>query len=166
MGIDALDWFRSRFYPERYLPGAYPWEQFIRYAIHCTNIQGSALYDSSLGDEQLVEKMYEEAKAEQSAKIKKSSEKSDGLEYRPPRRGYSRVVEAIYDLTDNVVALRAEMGRWPPSQTTKAFVKRPWFPAEMVQDRMRKRARKNVNRAIAAAQARWQERNDDAGVGT
>lgn len=136
----------------------------MRYAIHCTNIQGSALYDASLGDEQLVEKMFAEAKAEQSAKVKKPTEKSDGLEHRPPRRGYSRVVEAIYDLTDNVVALRAEMGRWPPSQTTKAFVKRPWFPAEMVQEKMRKRARQNVNRAIATAQARWQEQHDDARV--
>jgi hypothetical protein len=162
LGIDALDWFRCRFYPEHYPPGAYPWEQFIRYAVHCTNVQGSALYD-----ETLVETMYQEMVIEQSSKIKKP--KPDEVEEeRPPRRGYTRLVEAIYDLTDNVVALRAEMGRWPPAQTARAFTKRPWFPAEKAQAMMRRRAKERVNAAVAAAQQRSRQRrqNDIAGSGT
>jgi hypothetical protein len=107
----------------------------------------------------LLDQMYEDAKAEQSSKAKKTD--SAKLEPRPPRRGYSREVEAIYDLTDNLVALRAEMGRWPPAQTTRAFTKRPWFPAEVVAERMRKRARARVNSAIAAAQSRWSAEHDD-----
>jgi hypothetical protein len=133
--------------------------------VHCTNIQGSALYDSTLGDREMIDQMYEEAKAEQSAKVKRTTPE-DELEYRPPRRGYSREVEALYDLTDHIVALRAEMGRWPNTQTARAFTRRPWFPAEVVQEKMRKRAKQNVNRAIAAAQARWQEQHDHSRSGT
>jgi len=133
--------------------------------LHCTNIQGSALYDATLGDEDLIEQMFEDAKAEQSAKVR-VKKPENAIEDRPPRRGYTREVEATYDLIDNIVALRAEMGRWPTTQTARAFSRRPWFPAERVQDLMSKRARQHVNRAIAAAQARWSERNDNAGVGT
>lgn len=104
-------------------------------------------------------------KAEQSSKLRKTRPE-DELDPRPPRRGYSRTVEAIYDLTDNIVALRAETGRWPPSQTAKAFTRRPWFPAEVAQERMRKRAKREVSRAIAEANARWREQHDDARVGT
>jgi hypothetical protein len=109
--------------------------------------------------------MYEEAKAEQSSKIRKPEAKEE-LDPRPPRRGYSREVEAIYDLTDNIVALRAEMGRWQPSQTARSFARRPWFPAEVVQERMRKRAKAKVNSAVQRAKAQWREQNDDARVGT
>lgn len=163
--MDALDWFRCRFYPEHYPPGSFPWEQFIRYAVHCTNKQGSALYDATLGDQELIDQMYDEAKAEQSSKVRKAKDEEE-LDPRPPRRGYSREVEAIYDLTDNIVALRAEMGRWPPFQTAKAFAPRPWFPAEVVQERMRKRAKRRVNQAVARAQSQWWEQNDNAGVRT
>lgn len=163
--MDALDWFRCRFYPGEYPAGAYPWEQFIRYAVHCTNIQGSALYDATLGDKQLIEELYAEAKKEQSAK-KRAKPSGDELEPRPPRRGYSREVEAIYDLTDNIVALRAEMGRWSRGDTARGMSKRPWFPAEIVEDRMRRRSRKNRDRAIAESQAAWQEAYDNARIGT
>ena len=116
------------------------------------------MYDSTLGDEQLIDHMFEQAKARQSAKRKEAAEEKE--EYRPPRRGYSREVEAIYDLTDNVIALRAEMGKWPRTTTEKAMVKRPWFPAEAVADKMRKRAKAHVSRAITAAQTRWRANHD------
>ena len=127
--------------------------------MYCTNVQGSALYDSTLGDQELVDQMYEDAKAEQSAKQKKRLPEGE-LEPRASRRGYSREVEAIYDLTDNIVALRAERGKWPPAQTAKSFPKRPWFPSEIVALRMSKRAKQRVNSAVAQAQAHWQEHHD------
>jgi hypothetical protein len=169
-GLDAKQWFRVRLFP--HTPeeiSCYSWETFIRLAVYCTNIQGSALYDATLGDQDLIEEMYADLKEQQSSKRKPAASESPEIEERPPRRGYSREVEAIYDLIDNLVALRAEMGRWPQAQTARAFSKRPWFPGEVAQEKMRLRARRNVNRAIAAAQAHWLERqgNDDsAGSGT
>lgn len=113
----------------------------------------------------MIESMFEDAKAEQSAK-RRVEKPVEELEDRPPRRGYSRTVEALYDVADNLVALRAEMGHWPQTQTARAFSKRPWFPAEVVQEKMRKRARVKVNSAIEMAQARWRQRHDDTGSGT
>lgn len=102
--------------------------------------------------------MYADAVAEQSSKRK--VDPAAEIEYRPPRRGYSREVEAIYDLHDSIVALRAESGRWPRTQTERMLARRPWFPAEVVQERMRRRARGRRDSAIAKAQARWSQRNE------
>lgn len=133
--------------------------------MHCTNHQGSALYDATLGDDELIEQMFADAKAQQSSKRRVPTSEAEE-DPRPARRGYSREVEAIYDLTDNIVAMRAEAGRWAPSQTARAFTRRPWFPAEVVEQRMRRRATKHVNKAVEAAQARWRAEHDDSGRGT
>jgi hypothetical protein len=121
------------------------------------------MYDATLGDKELIDQMYEQMKQEQSAKARKMTreqEEDAEKERRPPRRGYSREVEAIYDLTDNIVALRAETGRWSPSHAAKAMTRRPWFPGEAAEHKMRKRARDKVNSAIAAAQQRWRQAHD------
>jgi hypothetical protein len=125
--------------------------------VYCTNIQGSALYDATLGDKELIEQMYAEEIARISAKIvvKEEGEK----EARPPRRGYTREVEALYDLTDNIVALRGEMGRWSPTTTERQMSKRPWFPGEVVAYRVRNRNRSKRDERIKASQQAWAARN-------
>lgn len=118
------------------------------------------MYDATLGDEALIDEMYEAAREEQSSKRKRVEDDLAGLEAnRPPRRGYSREVEAIYDLVDNVVALRGEMGKWPRTATERSMSKRPWFPSEVVQERMRQYARKRRDAAIKEAQDRWRKAN-------
>lgn len=87
------------------------------------------------------------------------TKKREEEEARPPRRGYTRTVEAIYDLIDNIVALRGEMGRWSPSHTERAMTKRPWFPSEVVAARVRNRNRTIRDAKIAQAQARSRGRN-------
>jgi hypothetical protein len=151
--LDARDWFRCRLFPDEYRSSVFTWDQFLEWTVYVTNIQGSAMYDASLGDTALIDDLYEQARAEQSAKIKKTEKPED--EWRPPRRGYSREVEAIYDLVDNLVALRGEMGRWPATTTERVMSKRPWFPAEVVQERMRAYARHRRDTALKAAQSRW-----------
>lgn len=142
----------------------YAWDELLEHIVYVTNIQGSAMYDSTLGDKSLIDEMYELAREEQSSKRKKLHDDEEGLEAnRPPRRGYSREVEAIYDLMDNVVALRGEMGRWPRPTTERAMSKRPWFPGEVVQERMRQYARTRRDSAIKAAQQGWRDRH---GAGT
>ena len=135
----------------------YPWQDFLDHVVYCTNIQGSALYDVTLGDAQMIEAMYQDELKRISSKlvVKRSEEK----EWRPPRRGYTRTVEAIYDLTDNIVALRGEMGRWSPSHTERAMTKRPWFPSEVVAARIRNRNRTMRDAKIHAAQERSRGRN-------
>lgn len=127
--------------------------------MYLTNIQGSALYDTTLGDEQLINQIYDQLLEEQSTKIKKESKEE--ISGRPPRRGYSREVEAIYDLTDHIVALRAEMGKWSRTTTSSAMIKRPLFPAEAAQERMRIRAKRRRDEAVAKAQARWAKEHGD-----
>lgn len=125
--------------------------------MYCTNIQGSLLYDATLGDKELIEAMYaDELERISSKRVTRKDEES---EYRPPRRGYTRTVEAIYDLTDNIVALRGEMGRWSPSHTERAMTKRPWFPAEVVATRVRNRNRTMRDAKIRAAQERSASRH-------
>lgn len=130
----------------------------MRHVVYVTNIQGSAIYDSTLGDPELVDQIYEQLIHEQSSKMRKEREELENSA-RPPRRGYSREVEAIYDLTDNIVALRAEMGKWSGTHMSRALSKRPLFPAEAAHDRMRARARKRRDDAIAKAQNRWLDEN-------
>lgn len=156
--MDAKDWFRVRLFPtDEYTRSKFSWESFLRLAVYCSNIQGSALYDATLGDDSLIEDMYRDAVREQSAKRKKPV--SEHLEQRPPRRGYTREVEAIYDLHDSIVALRAESGRWSCTQAERLAARRPWFPAEVVADRMRARARARRDAAITAAMKRWSTGN-------
>lgn len=105
--------------------------------------------------------MYEEAKAKQSSKAKPDEAPEE--EWRPPRRGYTREVEAIYDLTSNIVALRGEMGRWNRTTTANQMPKRPWFPAEVVEAKMAARSRARRDAAIMRAQQRHRERKEAAG---
>lgn len=129
----------------------YTWQGFLDYVVYCTNIQGSALYDATLGDKEMIEQMY----AEEIERISsKRIAKNDEIDMAPPRRGYTRAVEAIYDLTDNIVALRGEMGQWSPITTERQMSKRPEFPGEVVAERVRNRNRKKRDEKIAASQAR------------
>ena len=158
LGLDAKDWFRHRLYgADYYALSAVSWEDFLRHCVYCSNIQGSALYDATLGDEELILQIFEEMKEEQSSKRKKVVLPQD--EARPSRRGYSREVEALYDLQDNIVALRGEMGNWPATRTEKVMAKRPWFPSEKAQAMMRQRARNIRDQRIEEAKARWRKRN-------
>lgn len=118
------------------------------------------MYDATLGEEELIVQIFNQLVEEQSSKIKKTEEELEKTS-RPPRRGYSREVEAIYDLSDHIVALRAEMGKWSRTQTSRAMSKRPMFPAEAAQERMRLRAKRRREDAVAKAQARWQKEHGD-----
>lgn len=131
----------------------YPWEQFLRYAVYCTNEHGSALFDASLGDPDVLEDLYRQALEDQSRKLIKGEKE----EYQPSRRGYTREVEAILDVADNLIAMRAEMGKWKGSSTR--FSPRPVFPAEAVQERLRNRNRAIRDDRIRAAQERWRKQN-------
>jgi len=135
----------------------YSWQDFLDHLVYVTNIQGSALYDATLGDKELIETMYADELERISSKL--VSKKDSDKEARPPRRGYTRTVEAIYDLVDNVVALRGEMGQWSPTSTQRQMSKRPWFPAEVVAERVRNRNRSIRDAKIAQAQARSRARN-------
>lgn len=108
------------------------------------------MFDSTLGDKELLEELYQDAKKKQSAKTRDQSEDEP---YHPARRGYTREVEATLDVADHLVALRAEIGKWRGSSTR--FSSRPLFPAEAVQERLRSRNRRIRDEKIAAAQGRW-----------
>lgn len=142
----------------------YSWDDFIDHTVYCTNIQGSAIYDSTLGDKELIEQMYQDELKRISSKIVVKTEEGE-KEQRPPRRGYTREVEALYDLTDNIVALRGEMGKWSPAHTERAMSKRPWFPAEVVNMRVRNRNRAIRDARIAEAQQRSRQRQVAASGG-
>lgn len=119
------------------------------------------MYDATLGDVDMIEAMYEAEKVKQSSKIKEDRKAAE--EWRPTRRGYTRTVEAIYDLTSNVVALRGEMGRWNRNVTASQMPKRPWFPAEVVETRLAARSRAKRDAAIARSQQRHRERREADG---
>jgi hypothetical protein len=135
----------------------YSWQDFLDHTVYLTNQQGSALYDATLGDAELIEQMYEEELERISSKLISKAEREK--EVRPPRRGYTRTVEAIYDLVDNMVALRGELGRWSPSTTERQMSKRPWFPGEVVADRVRNRNRSIRDMKIRQSQNSWAQRN-------
>lgn len=101
--------------------------------------------------------MYEEELARISSKLVSKEEREK--EARPPRRGYTRTVEAIYDLMDNIVALRGELGRWSPATTERQMSKRPWFPGEVVAQRVRNRNRSIRDMKIRQSQNAWALRN-------
>ncbi|QFP94186.1 tail assembly chaperone [Mycobacterium phage JoieB] len=155
---DAGEWFRCRLFGED--TSRYSWDKFLRNAVYCTNEHGSALFDATLGDQDVIDELYEKAVAEQSSKRKKPDSED---EYQPSRRGYTRQVEATLDVVDNLIALRAEMGKWKASSTR--FSPRPVFPAQAVQDRLRKRNRAIRDDRIAKAQERWRKKRDGTTTG-
>lgn len=138
----------------------YSWEQFVRYSVYCVNEQGSALFDETQGDEGLIQQMFDQLKEKQSNKIRESDR--DEVPYYPPRRGYTRAVEKLDDLADNIIALRAEQGQWRPSATK--FTIRPLFPAEAAKEMMRNRNRKIRDSRIKEAQERWRGHHDHTGA--
>lgn len=105
--------------------------------------------------------MYAEAVAEQSSKKRKVDKGPEDI-YHPPRRGYTREVEKIDDLTDNIIALRAEMGKWRPSSTR--YTPRPLFPTQAVEEMMRHRARTIRDTRIRESQERWRKRHGGTGA--
>lgn len=152
-GLDAGEWLRVRLFPHSEEEvSRYTWGDFLRLVVYCTNEHGSALFDSSLGDKDVIDELYRTALEEQSKKLKP---KDEG-EYHPSRRGYTREVEATLEVADNVIALRAEMGKWKGSSTR--FTPKPLFPAEAVQNRLKNRNRAIRDDRVAAAQARWSKR--------
>lgn len=117
------------------------------------------MFDATLGDPDVIEELYKQALEEQSKKQKKGQQD----EYQPSRRGYTREVEAALDVADNLIALRAEMGKWKGSSTR--FSVRPLFPSQAVQDRLRNRNRAIRDDRIAAAQARWRAKQNGSDTG-
>lgn len=115
------------------------------------------MYDSALGDPELVDKIYKEEVEKQSSK-RRVVETNDG-DHHPPRRGYTREAELLQDLNDNMLAFRAESGHWKTSSVK--FTTRPLFPAEAAQMRLRARAQSRRDAGIAAAQARWVREHGD-----
>ena len=152
MGLNAADWIRCRLFGED--TSEYTWSRFLRLAHYCTQEYGTALFDVTLGDPELIEKMYKEELEKQSKKVKTPEADDD---WHPPRRGYTREVAAMLDVADNLIALRAEMGKWKGSSTR--MNPRPLFPAEAVQERLRQRNRSIRDDRIAAAQKRWREKH-------
>lgn len=150
--MNASDWIYVRLFDEG--PTAFTWERFLRLAHYCTQEYGTALFDVTLGDPELIENMY---KAELEKQSKKVKDPTDDEDWHPSRRGYTREVAAILDVADNLVALRAEMGKWKGSSTR--MNPRPLFPSEAVQERLRKRNRSIRDDRIAAAQARYRARH-------
>jgi hypothetical protein len=134
----------------------YAWTTFINNCVYCTNIQGSALYDATLGDKEMIDQMFEDAKARQSMKIKEVEKPEE--EWRPSRRGYTREVEALYDVASNIVALRGELGKWNRTTSMNQMPRRPWMPQEVVEARMAHRSRTIRDEKIKAAQQRHRER--------
>lgn len=122
--------------------------------MYCTNEHGSALFDATLGDEDVLEDLYRAELVKQSKKLK---DPDDDKPYHPSRRGYTREVEAILDVADNLIAMRAEAGKWRGSSTR--FSARPLFPAQAVQERLRKRNMSIRDEKIKAAQQRWDRDN-------
>lgn len=137
-------------------PREYTWSDFLRWCAYATEEQGSELYRATLTDQDFVEQLYQQALAEQSSKIIKKGPDEDR---HPSLRGYTRTVEKLDDLTDNVIALRAESGNWRPSSVR--YTDRPLFPMQAAQDRLAKRARSRRDAAILAAQNRYKERHVD-----
>jgi len=107
-----------------------------------------------LGDPGLIEDMFNAAVKKQSSKRK---DPKDDEPYHPSRRGYTREVEATLDVADNLVALRAEIGKWKGSSTR--FSPRPLLPAQAVQEMLRRRNMSIRDQKIAAAQGRWDREN-------
>lgn len=121
--------------------------------MYCTNQQGSELYNATHGDPDLIKDMFEAAKERQSKKIKDPETTDD---WHPPRRGYTREVEKLDDVVDNLIALRAEMGKW--RRTSTRFTVRPLFPAQAVDELMRNRSVSNRDEKIKASQERHRQR--------
>lgn len=152
-GLDALEWFRCRAYPECYPPGVYPWEQFIRLVVYCTKIQGSGMYHATLSDSDLVDRIYRDLIDKQSKKIVEKEEEP-GVGH-PPFRGYTREIEKLDDLIDVIMGLRAEMGQWKKNPPPTV---RPLFPGEAAREKLAMRARRIRDEKIAASQERWRKR--------
>lgn len=110
------------------------------------------MYDATLSDPDLVDRIYQELNEKRSKKIVEEESQNVG---HPPIRGYTREIEKLDDLIDVIMGLRAEMGQWKrPAPPTL----RPLYPGEAARERLAAYSRKKRDEKIAASQERWRNR--------
>lgn len=73
---------------------------------------------------------------------------------RPSLRGFDMAAAGFLQVTNQLIALRAERGN-PKLQVIKG----PVFPTEIVDERLRKFAARKRMSAIEASQAKWRKKN-------
>ena len=135
--MDARDWVR----------GVRPWSQFLNYCNTIAQLQGSQLWAVQLSDDRYLPVLEERLDGD-----------SDDEPVRPSLLGETALVSSLRLLTNQVLMLRAEQGKWPSVKPLKG----PVYPFEKIAERRDKVEAETLLSVVDQAHANWEV--EDAGL--
>ncbi len=135
LGINACDYFLD-------IPGR-TWEQFLEFFDQLCAEQGTRLWAAAATDPVMLEHAGSMT-AEEIAALRET-------ETGEPHYGYTRQVREIRNLADQIITLRAQLGRLTPRDVT--FMPRPRMVGDLLNERESELARAELDDLIIAAHA-------------
>ncbi|MFN3005143.1 hypothetical protein [Mycolicibacterium wolinskyi] len=136
MGVNALEYFLE-------VPGR-TWEQFLEFFDDLCEEQGTKLWAAAATDPALLARV-QSMTADELAELREHSTAAE------PHYGYTREVREWRNLADQVIALRAQMGRVGMNEVT--FMPRPQMVGDLINERQSELTRSELDDIIAEAQA-------------
>lgn len=100
------------------------WDQFLEFFDDLSERQGTELWAKAQTDPHMLERM-RSLTAEQIAELK--------VEHEEPHRGYTPVVRELRNVADQMISLRAQLGRMQARDVT--FMPRPLMVGDIVNER-------------------------------
>lgn len=135
-GVDARDFIR----------GTRPWAQFLTYTTYLAeNVDGSAVWAAQLSDDRFLPMI--EARLKELAKVK------DAPPTRPSLNGYSREVDGLHRVANELRALRGELGKW----AEPVPILGPLFPGDKLAARDLAVEVDDLAAAVAVGHQQWEE---------
>lgn len=138
--VNAIDYFLEA-------PGR-TWDQFLEFFDDLCERQGTELWAKAQTDPHMLERM-RSLTAEQIAELQADRDE--------PHRQYTPLVRELRNVCDQIIALRAQMGRVSPSEMS--FMPRPRLLGDEVSERQSELSRAELDEIIAEAHASFERHN-------
>lgn len=141
LGVNALDYFQE-------VPGR-TWDQFLEFFDRMVKEQGTDLWAAAQTDPGMLAQL-QALSADEIAELC-----DDDTSSGEPHRGYTPIVRELRNVADQMICLRAQLGRMSPRDVT--FMPRPQMYADVIADRRSELTRADLDDEIAQAKARYLE---------
>lgn len=133
--VNALEYFLE-------VPGR-TWDQFLEFFDDLCERQGTELWAKAQTDPDMLERM-RSLTAEQIAKLK-------AQEIDEPHRGYTPMIRELRNVCDQLISLRAQLGRMQPRDVS--FMPRPLMAGDVINERQTDLVRGELDDLIEEAHA-------------
>jgi len=140
LGVNASDYFLEA-------PGR-TWDQFLQFFDRLCQEQGTDLWAAAQTDPDMLARL----RGLDADELAELYAVEDGGE---PHRGYTPMVRELRNVSDQLISLRAQLGRLSASEVT--FMPRPHMYADELAERRSEITRADLDNEIAEGKARYLE---------